>query len=338
MGADGLHGVTMLRRMFNPLVGAFAASALLHLTVLVPLLMLAMMKPPAGLRAAIDVHIAPEEVAPPAPPPPPPLGLDAPNPSSLTWIGYEEFQEHLAALAEVEQAAFTDEPVGAEVVEVVELAEEAVEENESITGAKPESGDALERLLRMAGMLPPVVSRLKEAPARVGENDATVSGELEEIVVEPLREDKVPPIEVETVDAGDAERVATPASGEVGDQADKQTDPTSVIEVPPEHWRLGKPLAAQGVELRPQRPHFTIVQRLTAAPGNPLVEITFRGGGGAGEPAEATILHSTGVSSIDAALLASLYRWRASGEAIEALAEGQTFNVRIRIILNPRAG
>src|SRR5690606_25572623 len=40
----------------------------------------------------------------------PDLGLDALNPSSLTWVGYEQYEEHIAALAEFEQAAFTEHP------------------------------------------------------------------------------------------------------------------------------------------------------------------------------------------------------------------------------------
>src|SRR5438552_10080275 len=54
--------------------------------------------------------------SPPAPPPPPPelaLGLNAPLPPSLSWLGFTEFQPQFAPPASTDQAAFTDEPVAA---------------------------------------------------------------------------------------------------------------------------------------------------------------------------------------------------------------------------------
>ncbi len=44
-------------------------------------------------------------------PEPEPLGIEQSDAETLTWIGYEEYQEHLARLSEVEQAAMLASPV-----------------------------------------------------------------------------------------------------------------------------------------------------------------------------------------------------------------------------------
>ena len=116
-----------------------------------------------------------------------------------------------------------------------------------------------------------------------------------------------------------------------GAQADKESDATSIIDVPPEKWRLGKPLAAHGLELKPRRPTIDVLTMLTAAPGNPLCQINF---GRSGEPKAAAILRGSGDSRVDDAILASLYRWRASGKELDGLSNDQTIEVRIHMLLN----
>jgi hypothetical protein len=51
----------------------------------------------------------------------------------------------------------------------------------------------------------------------------------------------------------------------------------------------------------------------------------------------ATLSEGSRDQAIDAAVLASAYRWRAEGEELEKLGDDDTFNVRIRFILNPYA-
>ena len=97
---------------------------------------------------------------------------------------------------------------------------------------------------------------------------------------------------------------------------------------------LGHPIAREGLELSPRRPKFPPLIRVTAVFGNPLVEIRF---GRDGKPAEAAIFQTSGDGRVDHAINVSLYRWRASGAALERLAPDETLSVRLRIILNPRA-
>ena len=89
-------------------------SLLLHAAVLVPALVGVMTAETAG-PGGLNARFEPEDFF--TPPEEPPddsvkLGIDESTESSMTWIGYDEYEEHLAALAETEQAAFTDSTMG----------------------------------------------------------------------------------------------------------------------------------------------------------------------------------------------------------------------------------
>ena len=91
----------------------------------------------------------------------------------------------------------------------------------------------------------------------------------------------------------------------------------------------GKPLASQGLELVPRKPLFTTLQTLSGA-ANMVVVIAFESNG---KPENAAILSSSGSQSIDTAVLASLYRWRARGERLKGLDEDETVDVRLELIM-----
>ena len=115
-----------------------------------------------------------------------------------------------------------------------------------------------------------------------------------------------------------------------GDQSDKESDPTSVIDAKPENWKLGKPLAASGLELKPRRPVFTTLQTLTSAPKNPLCRLHFDSDG---IPKQIEILESSGNHEVDSVITSSLYRWRAKGKSLATLKKDETRKVTIRIVL-----
>jgi hypothetical protein len=345
-----------------------ALSIALHLMVLVPMLLMAMTttKPLPSMQA----DLPPEEAASldeRSETPEPKLGMDAGTPSTITWIGYEEYKEHLAQRAEIEQAAFTRDPSGAMgdaddvapdrsddasvVVDEVKIAEAAdarervFEEVETVMLPVPsltlptiDPSELRESLVESAvepdGVLPilsesdAVASDSVEAVEVVEGERETASGERE---IDAEKDEQVDA--VETVDGDEAPSPSRDApAGDVrdGEQAEKDADATGIIDVSRENWRLGRPLAARGVEIRPERPHFTLLQRATVAPRNPIVVIRFNR---RGIPDQAAILRGSGNASIDAAILASLYRWRANGNAIDELGEKQTFDIEIRIVL-----
>ena len=122
---------------------------------------------------------------------------------------------------------------------------------------------------------------------------------------------------------------AQPA-GKPAEQSDVESDASSTIEVPMDQLKLGKPLAAHGLVLKPRKPEFTTLTKLTAVPSNPVVELRFRRDG---KPSSVRFVQGSGDPRIDEALLNSLYRWRAAGKKLTELKGKQTIPIRIRILL-----
>ncbi len=119
-------------------------------------------------------------------------------------------------------------------------------------------------------------------------------------------------------------------TAKTGELSDRESDPTSIIEVPMTSWRNGKPLAAKGIELKPVRPRFTTLNMLDGIARNPIGELVI---GRDGVPQVARIVRSTGNPSIDEAIRSALFKWRASGTQLEKLKPGQTVTIRLRMIM-----
>lgn len=119
-------------------------------------------------------------------------------------------------------------------------------------------------------------------------------------------------------------------AGRTGELSDKESDPTSTIDVPMQNWRNGRPLAARGITLKPARPRFTTLNLLDGIGRNPIGELVF---GRDGVPQSARLIRSTGNSGVDEAIRNALFRWRASGEPLEKLKPGQTVTIRLRLIM-----
>ncbi|HMN96966.1 MAG TPA: hypothetical protein PKC43_10755 [Phycisphaerales bacterium] len=415
-----------------PLPLAFLLAILLHV------LLFSNLAPgiAAGGRSShVRGELAADEIAPPRSRPPEEvaLGIDAPTPSSLTWIGYDHFEEHLARLSAIDQAAFDDDPsagaggviagesptqstpgsaaqsqptmtasaeaavdaaVAAEgrptEAEVASAATSQTEAVEPLTAAPPPlppgeppgspAADETPPRLPRLDVLPestlpappiPVVETLdiptllpsrqllerwtspsesasepRDGATATGEADrsdgqeAALPGSASEARSE--REQggaaapPTPPAEATQAGA----EAPPPAPGPPvnrdradGDDADRESDATSRVDVSPEHWRRGKPLAAHGLEIRTRRPIFPELTRLTAAPRSPVVEIFFDR---SGAPRRAGIVRTSGDSRVDGPIVDALYRWRASGAPIARLGEGETIRIEMLILLSDR--
>jgi hypothetical protein len=332
------------RPSFRLLLLGLVVSLLLHATVLVPALVGIMTADPLGpgrLLARFD----PEDFLEPPDEPPPDdavqLGIDESTETTMTWIGYDEYQEHLAALAETEQAAFTSSTAGGTPAEpAASPAPEA--QPQPPDDAQPEPGQTTDPLAELEAWLeatqlgpgPPVGEPTDPAAQAQSLDDILASLErmLSEAAEPQPRQETAPPQPLEPqppTQPAEAQAQPTPP-GEPADPADQESDPTSVVEVPLDNIKLGKPLAAQGLRIKPRRPEFTTLTLLTAAPADPLAELQFRRDG---KPQRVRILQSSGDARIDEGVLNSLYRWRASGEKLKALKRGETIPVRIRIVL-----
>lgn len=371
-----------------------AVSVLVHVFVLLPVFARVLTEPGeiVALQAQFRHRDLEQRDDPYQPPDDLQLGIDEGSPSTLTWIGYEQYEEHLAQLSEVEQAAFTDDPVASPTPptpqpptdvamnEPSKSAQPAAPDPQMSTAPTDASADAAERNASPAEDAPQpadamarVNAQPSSEPSRI---DAPVNEDVEPTPVSTANARSIPDallalaerlrLYAEAAGAqgeddsmrGAAGTKSTPAgeTGEAPKQAAQQpgqsapsssaapADPaaehanmdsvaSSTVDVPLDELRPGKPLAARGLTLRPQRPEFVTLTLMTSAPGNPLVEIGFTH---AGKPLIARILESSGDERIDGAIEASLYRWRAEGEPLSELTGKQTLNVQIRIILNPR--
>ena len=131
---------------------------------------------------------------------------------------------------------------------------------------------------------------------------------------------ETPPTKEATQEQSETKQEATPS--------DRDSTPTSIIRISPDVWKSGRPLAAEGIVLRPRKPSFTANQLVTSAPSDLIAALHIDK---KGKPVHVERVMSTGSQSIDRALIASLYRWRASGDRIEAIDGDETITITIHI-------
>jgi outer membrane biosynthesis protein TonB len=262
-----------------------------------------------------------------------PLGLDVSSAATATWIGFEEFEEQRALPAEIDQGAFTTNPGPLSTGEAPGAPVPVAPPPE-----EPRRAVDLQPELRTLLEAPP--QGTDPTPPRTGEEPTPEPAAPDESPDGPPAPDEPPqpqppvpapdpiPVPVQPVPAAPP---APAPGGEPGQPSDQESDPASAIEVTMEQLTLGRPLAAQGLQIKPRKPVFTTLMLLTAAPENPTAELRFRR---SGEPVRVKLLVSSGDGRIDEAVINALYKWRASGRRLADLREGQTVPVRIRILLH----
>jgi hypothetical protein len=319
-------------------------SLLLHASVLVPALV-GVMTSETDNPGRLLARFEPDDFLPPPEDQPEEesvkLGIDESTETTMTWIGYDEYQEHLAALAETDQAAFTDSATGANPSEAASTPSPAAEPQPP-DSAQDESGETTDPLAELEAWLE--ASQVGPGPP-VGEpTDPNAETQAIEDLIESLERmlseapDPQPQRETTPPQPPKPEQPAQPSEsdaqptppGEPADPSDQESDATSAVEVPIDNIKLGKPLAAHGLRIKPRRPEFTTLTMLTAAPNNPLAELRFRRDG---KPQRVRLLKSSGDARIDEGILNSLYRWRASGKRLQELKRGETIPIRIKIVL-----
>ena len=218
------------------------------------------------------------------------LGIDESKTSTLTWIGYEEYELHRAQVSTVEQAATTT--------------------------SKPKPSPAVLDMLR----------ELQKPASTITEQLLQAIGELH--IAIPTR--SLPPIDSPVVEVREENihEVTVEDNNEDAVESDSDSIPTSIIKVSKDMWKSGKPIAGEGVVLKPRKPSFTSQQMVSNSPSDLLVELHIDSDG---KPSDVVLLIGTGSYSIDRTLISSLYRWRASGEHIEAMNEGDVFKIVVHL-------
>ncbi|MEC8321344.1 MAG: hypothetical protein VX012_08040 [Planctomycetota bacterium] len=348
--------------------------------------------------------------------PPEELGIEESEAETVTWIGYEEYEEHLARLSEIDQAAMlatpaaggggappgssasaaavpappplpgavrpsSSAPASTAPSEPVEDADRIVDPTlridpttrptETPTESRAEApNDASTE--KDAPTSEPVTKPSEDAGPRETEDAPaeTIEETSEESTPEPTPDsepatDPAPdpgPAPSPTPTPSEAPTPAPqpepsdepseepgrdggtgdgPASDGDGNDADKDSSPTSTVDTPRENWRNGRPLAAEGLDLQPKRirpgheiPALVLAQASLRA--NPVIELRFPRWSGSGrgvKPTSARVVSSTGDRTFDGYLLDALYGWLARGERLRDLGEGETRLVRLKLLM-----
>ena len=333
---------------------AWIASALVHVAaaaVLVPW--------DTGRERDPRAHLELRDPPPPDAPQPPTdlrLGSDTSTATSITWIGYDEYQEHVSDPSVVDQPELTRDP-----------AQGQPEPTQPTPPSQPTPPTPPSRSLVQT--TPPVTETPAPAiePAPIAETAAApVQTEPAESLTADESREQPPPTEHQSDQETPADNQSkteqsepptpepappsptpeptpaiepvppTPPTGsseEPGEHADRESTASSVLTAKKE--QLGKPLAGEGLEIQTVRPRFTHYTRLMAAPRQPRVRIDFRRDG---RVEHVELLRSSGVADVDRPLLDAIYQWRATGKKFESLptSSGEkptVLSVEIRILL-----
>ena len=344
------------RRDTRILLAGLLFSIVFHLTFLLPLVVDISEEGEQDRLIELASAIEPPPLE--AEPEEPVLGIDESMAKTMNWIGYEDYEEHLARLSENDQAAFdTNDSAGGGTPPSTPINRPDSPAQDGPTG-KPRPAPSTVTAPNpetQKESLTPRSDRPEEA-ATTGKNAPDKDPEAEdetrnpsdgktENASEAAEQDDAPPPQPEDSPKPSEPQPPAPepkpgpqpgpgsGDGDPGDAptpADKESDATSVIDVPRELWTRGRPLAAQGVELQTRRPVLDTLTQLSARFGNPLVQINFARNG---RPTGARILQSSGDVRLDEPILDSLYRWRAKGKKLQELKDGETFDVTLRILL-----
>jgi hypothetical protein len=287
-----------------PLITAFVLAIVLH-ALLLPL-----------FASDLFRSFHPDETPPPLDPALPTddplaLGRDQPQLSTVAWISYDDFQKLLATQSTTEQPALQQDQDP--------LAHAPIEMNP--TPPAPSAPDAP----APAAAAAPDLSAQPQQPAAAADS--------------PLRTDPLPPSPAaQTIPLTQpmvalmtpAPPMPQPADPSLQNPADP-ADPTSAKptsaprsdrQSPPVtiegNFKIvpGEVLTGQGIEIKTAVPRFSVVTLVSTIPRNPTVQLTFDPDG---RVIRADILQSAGSENVDGPVLASLYKWKASGEKFEQL-------------------
>ena len=131
--------------------------------------------------------------------------------------------------------------------------------------------------------------------------------------------------------AGGSGPSPTPGTGGEGDLKDLESPATSTTQVDPKLWKNGRLVAAQGVQLKPRKPQFTMLQQVSSLPNcrPPVVSLTFDS---TGKCVDVFFNRSSGDSEIDGVLKNSLYFWRAAGKKIDDLKGTEKVRITLQLL------
>ena len=138
-----------------------------------------------------------------------------------------------------------------------------------------------------------------------------------------------PVVDSATTDQQEPGPNAEPSRPTAADRAEKESDPfdlTESFKVVP-----GQVIVRRGMEIQTVKPRFGVATRVSVLPSNPTAKVQFDRNG---RVTRAWFTRSSGYPSVDLPVVASIYRWRATGKKLEEL--NRPFELEINIILISR--
>lgn len=310
-------------------------------------------------------------------PPPPPehedevtLGSDSSQSTSITWIGFDEYKEHvLQQKSEVDQPELSlDSPAGTPAPPVLTQSPPTQEQTpreaqqqpvpQEVAAAMPQEPATEEPVATPPPA--PVISQAppetpEDLPGEVAQADEPViaeqvgpppeepapesttpaeekpASEPEETPPTPKAPSPVEPQEAVPEAAPPQKPGAAPGNDATGQKSDRESDASATVTATVS--KLGQPLVAHGLQIQTIRPRFTYYTQVTASPKAPVVRVQFDR---AGRVYKAQIVRSSGSADVDRPLLDAIYQWRAKGKQLEGLSAGnppETVSIEFRILL-----
>jgi len=312
------------------LLVAVALSILAHAAVAVVLAA----RPPADDRALTRLLVEDRPEDPPSPPEEEPtirLGSNTSQATSITWIGADEPEPTAAPTGDIDQAAFRTDIAAAPSLASVQPSPPPTPQSEPAQTepeptevaeleAQPDPAQALPApelpepafVASPAPFGPPIPEPSPTTPDPQPKIEQSPVKQPSEVTEPPEAPDQPPTPPVPPAPAS----AATPSEKTVGEVSDRESDFSSTIRAPVA--KLGKPIAAQGLEILTVAPRFSHYTRITAAPRDPVVRVNF---GKNGRARSVELLRSSGVRDVDRPILDAVYQWRARGQQLERLVE-----------------
>lgn len=262
-----------------------------------------------------DYHVD----APQAPAPEEPMfGQVESRVSSVAWISHDDFRELLARQSSTEQPALQQK-------------EDPVPEAPAELDPTPPAPTAEPAEIMPPALTPPMPPDPTMAAAPPAADlplpspDSEAVGELPRVEPSPAPPATAP---AETASAATQSAPPTEAKPTSSARSDRESPPTSLLSdavvVQP-----GRVIAREGLEIKTVAPRFSAITLASILPRNPRALLTFDG---SGQVIEVELLRSSGAGNVDGPVVASLYKWRASGRRIEELGDG-TLKAPVTLLL-----
>lgn len=296
-----------------------------------------------------DQSVQPPEFTPPRDPDAIKLGIKESEASTLTWIGYQQYREHMARLSELEQAQFvaggaadggggTPRPPSKPTAESTpvpaeQLTPQPTPEPLPATPALPEVPD---------DTLPKPSPTDKDGSATDPSRDSPAPA-----TPTPAPRPPTPTIAPAAPSGGDNAPAPGPPAPAVGPSAtgaedlppvpnasDRDSDAAAIV--PVNVKKPGGPVAAQGLEVRTFRPVLTPYEELQFGRISIVVKLAFDRRGkprrvfiGTPDPKRKTVQWklATSMSGYLSKVITSLYRWRATGKQLKELEGDETIEI-----------